>query len=257
MTGPAAGRPVAVVAGVGPGLGSAVAEALAVAGHDLVLSARSAASHEDLAARLRATGARVVLHAADFTCASDRAALASCVREAFGRLDVLVHNAYVIGPHVDFEHADLRAWREVMEVNLWSPLELLRELLPLLRAAERASVVLVGAMTSRMVSSRGRGGYALSKAALNQAVRTLAFELGADGIRVNAVLPGWMDNASLQEWRSDPDRAPFVEAARRAIPLGEIPTTAEVAGSVAFLASSAAGAVTGHLLDANGGQFMA
>lgn len=251
------GRPVALVAGIGPGLGVAVAEALAAAGHDLVLAARSALTYEDLAGRLRAAGARVVLAPADFTRAPDRAELAACVRDEFGRLDALVHNAYVIGPHGDFDQADLQAWRAVMEVNLWSPLELLRELLPLLRAADRGSVVLVGAMTSRMVSARGRGGYALSKAALNQAVRTLAFELGPEKIRVNAVLPGWMDNASLAEWRSDPERAPLVEKARAAIPLGEIPTTAEVAGSVVFLASPAAGAVTGHLLDANGGHYMA
>lgn len=250
-------RPVALVAGIGPGLGVAVAEALAASGHDLVLASRSAASYADLAGQLRATGAQVLLHAADFTLAADRAALAGQVGDTFGRLDVLVHNAYTLGPHGDFETADLAAWREVMEVNLWSPLELLRELLPLLQAAERASVVLIGAMTSRMISSRGRGGYALSKAAINQAVQTLAFELGRDKIRVNGVLPGWMDNAALQEWRTDPERAPLVAKAEAMIPSGEIPTTADVAGSVAFLASPAAAAVTGHLLDANGGQYMA
>jgi NAD(P)-dependent dehydrogenase (short-subunit alcohol dehydrogenase family) len=249
------------VAGVGPGLGRDIARGLAAAGCDLVLAARTTALAEEVAAELRPAGVRVVVQAADLDREGDRTALAARVDTEYGRLDAYVHNAYTLGPHQDLADADLDAWRAVMETNLWSPLAVTRALLPLLRAGAGAgagagNVVLISAMTTRMVSARGRGAYAISKAALNQATRTMAYEFGPDGIRVNAVLPGWMDNAVIDEWRADPEKAAVVARAEAAIPLGAIPTCAEVASAVVFLARHP-GAVTGQLLDANGGQCMA
>jgi NAD(P)-dependent dehydrogenase (short-subunit alcohol dehydrogenase family) len=247
---------VALVAGVGPGLGTATALALGRAGAQVVVAARNPESTGPAAAALEAENLSVAAVTADLRVLQARAGLLSDVGRRFGRLDVLVCNASASGGSAAFADADLSEWRETMEVNLWSGLSLAQESLGLLRAGGRARIVFVSAMTTRLVSAAGRGGYAISKAALNQAVKTLAYELGPEGMRVNAVVPGWMETPIVAQWRADPALSRHVEHAETQIPLGRIPATAEVAGSVVFLASDLSGAVTGELIDANGGQFM-
>jgi NAD(P)-dependent dehydrogenase (short-subunit alcohol dehydrogenase family) len=246
----------ALVAGVGPGLGAATALELARAGAHIVVAARRSESMDPVVSMLDAEGLPVTAIAADLASDEDRVALVEGIRDQFGRLDVLIYNASTTGVNVEAARADLGQWREMMEVNLWGGLALVQLTLPLMRAADRARVVFISAMTTRLVSSPGRGGYAISKAALNQAVKTLAYELGPEGIRVNAVVPGWMETDTVRTWRDDPALSHHVATAMAQIPLGRIPLPSEVAGSVVFLASHLSGAVTGELIDSNGGQFM-
>jgi NAD(P)-dependent dehydrogenase (short-subunit alcohol dehydrogenase family) len=247
---------VVLVAGAGPGLGTATALALGRAGARVVVAARHPESTGPAVASLEAENLEVAAVAADLRVPQARAALLADAARRFGRLDVLVCNASASGDNAVFADASLGEWRETMEVNLWSGLALAQESLALLRVGGRARIVFVSAMTTRLVSVAGRGGYAISKAALNQAVKTMAYELGPEGIRVNAVVPGWMETPAVARWRADPALSRHVEHAEAQIPLGRIPSTAEVAGSVVFLASDLSGAVTGELIDANGGQFM-
>ena len=247
---------VTLVAGVGPGLGAATAGAFAGAGAEVVISARRAESMDPVVTALRGSGLGCTALAGDMTSAASRSEVIAEIGRRFGRLDVLVYNASSTGTNAEVADADLDDWRRLMEVNLWSALALTQQAVPLLRQAGGARIVMVSAMTTRMVSARGRGGYAISKAALNQAVRTLAYELAGDGIRVNAVVPGWMETPTVASWRADPALSRHVERARELIPLGEIPTPAAVAGTIVFLASRLSEAVTGELIDANGGQYM-
>jgi NAD(P)-dependent dehydrogenase (short-subunit alcohol dehydrogenase family) len=247
---------VAVVAGVGPGLGAATAQMLARADAEVVLVARRPEILEQFSSAFAAEGLQTHTVAADLTSTEDRQRVVASVAERRGRIDVLVYNASSAGVNVAVADADLDDWRSLMDINLWSGIALTQLALPLLRAAERARVVFVSAMTTRMVSATGRGGYAMSKAALNQAVRTMAYELGSEHIRVNAVLPGWMETAAVTQWREDPAMRKYVHQAIGQIPLGHIPSPDEVAGSVLFLASRLSESVTGLLLDSNGGQYM-
>ncbi|MFD9665081.1 SDR family NAD(P)-dependent oxidoreductase [Rhodococcus sp. NPDC059968] len=246
---------VALVAGVGPGLGTSTATALARAGASLVVAARSQASVDSAVDAVSRVGASATGVIADLTRPEERESLLHVLEER-GGLDVLVYNASSTGQNVDIADVELDDWRHLAEVNLWSPIALAQSALPLLRKSDRASVVMVSAMTTRMVSARGRGGYAITKAALNQAVKTMAFEFGADDIRVNGVVPGWMETPTIREWRDDPDKRPHLERAASQIPLGGIPHPNDVAGTVVFLASRLSAAVTGELVDSNGGQYM-
>lgn len=246
----------AVVVGIGPGLGGAIAAALAAAGASVLLVSRTASTLDEMEASIAAAGGTAHSLVADLDSPDDRARLAGAIAEQHGWLDILVHNAARHGRQAAFPEANLIDWRATMDTNLFAPLALTQALLPLLRKSEAPGIVFVSAMASRMVSSAGRAGYAISKAAINQAVRSLAFELGGEGIRVNAVVPGWMDGAIVESWLADPQKAPMVERARQAIPLGRIPTPEEVAGSVLYLASDLSRAVTGACIDANGGHYM-
>ncbi len=250
---------VACVSGVGPGLGREIALHLAREGADLVLSARRPELLASTAREVEALGRRALVVPADVSQAGDRHQLVSRTRETFGRLHVLVNNAYNPGSYVPFEKDDLEHWRAPFEVNVLGTLGLTQDLLPLLRAAGGASVVMVNSMIVRRPLPT-MGGYAASKAALLTASKTLARELGPSGIRVNSVLPGYIWGPALEGWFEQQARARGVgsrtvyEEVAREIALGRIPTSEEVARAVVFFASDLSAAVTGASLDVNGGH---
>ena len=246
----------ALIVGAGPGLGAAIALQLGAEGAALILVARTEAALQDISATLRAAKIEVKTLAADLDNPEDHQRIHDAIATAHGKLDILVFNAARHGEQKPFAESNLADWQQTMNTNLFAALGLTQALLPLLRKGAKPSIVFIGAMAMRMVSSIGRAGYAISKAAIGQAVRSLAYELGGEGIRVNAVVPGWMDSAHVQSWRDDPKLSHHVERALASIPLGHIPLPDEVAGSVVYLASDLSAAVTGTQIDANGGHYM-
>src|SRR4051794_4443362 len=151
---------VAVVAGVGPGLGRATAEVFARNGADVVLSARTTETAEKVAADVRALGRRPPFLPCDVTDPSACDALAAATAEEFGRLDVLVFNAFREGPHRTVEAADLDDWRATMEVNFFGSLHLVRAAIPHLRQADAGRIVLVNTMSVQQAQDRFGGGRA-------------------------------------------------------------------------------------------------
>ena len=131
-----------LVAGIGPGLGRSIAMAATAAGADVALVARRQGPLDELAADLAPTGRQVVTVAADVTVPADCARVAQSVIDAFGGLDALVYNAYAPSLGTTLVDADLDEWRQVMEVNAFGALELLRPLLDTL-AERQGSVVLI------------------------------------------------------------------------------------------------------------------
>jgi NAD(P)-dependent dehydrogenase (short-subunit alcohol dehydrogenase family) len=254
---------VAVVAGVGPGLGRDIALRLADHGADIAVGARNPQGLKALAAEVEARGRRAVWRATDVTSGGDCRALTTLAGKRLGRVDVVVFNAFR-GSEVwtDIADADVDDWHRSMEVNFWGGLRMIQAALPALRSAGGGSIVVIGSMSQRVVSSRGRGIYAASKAALVQLARNLAYEVSGDGVRVNAVLPGWMAgptvNAALARRAAEtgvPVATQLADIVDQ-IPLGRMPSSAEVAGTVVFLASDLSACVTGQCLDANGGQYL-
>jgi len=252
---------VACVSGVGPGLGREIALHLAREGADLVLTARRPDCLASTAREVESLGRRALALPGDVTRAVDRHALVLKTREAFGRLDVLVNNAYHPGTYLPFEQDDLEHWRAPFEVNVLGSLGLTQDLLPLLRAAGAASVVMVGSMIVRRPLPT-MGGYAASKAALLAASQTLARELGPAGIRVNSVLPGYIWGPALEGYFAQQAQARGVapqvvyDEVAREIALGRIPTSEEVARAVLFFASDLSAAASGASLDVNGGHVL-
>jgi NAD(P)-dependent dehydrogenase (short-subunit alcohol dehydrogenase family) len=255
-----AGR-VAVVSGVGPGLGRDVALQLAAHGADVVLGARGEAHIAAVAAEVEAMGRRAVPVQVDVTDPDAcHAAVAACL-DTFGRVDVLVNNAFHDGDFARFEDADLDSWRRTMEVNLWGTLHMSRAVVPAMREQGDGRIVMINSMSVRRIRPRF-GAYAASKAALESATKTLAAELGPYGIRVNGIHPGYIWGPSVQAYFAH-------QAARRGVDpedvyrevagetcLGYLPTPAEIAGSVVFFASDLSKPVTGQSLGVNAGHWL-
>jgi NAD(P)-dependent dehydrogenase (short-subunit alcohol dehydrogenase family) len=251
---------VVLVSGIGPGLGAEIALGCAREGGDVVLAARSAAMLEETAAAVRQRGRRALAVPTDVTKPDDCQRLVDAARTEFGRVDVLVHNAFLSNPVGLVEQADLDDWRRIFEVNLFGALRLTQLVVPLMKAQGRGSIVFVNSMSIRVIEPM-MGGYAASKGALLTTARTLATELGPDGIRVNSVVPGyiWSDKMEAYFRRLAADRGVSYETVHDDIAgrtaLRHIPDSAEVAEAVVFFASDLARAITGQSLDVNGGHF--
>lgn len=184
---------VVLVTGAGAGIGRAAALAYARHGANVVLLGRTRSKLEAVFDVIAAeTATKPVIVPADLATLDEAAAdnLAEAIRDDYGRLDGILHNASVLGPRVPVAHYPADAWAEVMQVNAMAPVLLTRALLPLLEAAPDASIV----FTSSGVGRVGRaywGAYAVSKFATEGLSQTLADELESTGpVRVNALNPG-------------------------------------------------------------------
>jgi NAD(P)-dependent dehydrogenase (short-subunit alcohol dehydrogenase family) len=260
-TGLLAGK-VCVVSGVGPGLGRQAARALAAHGADVVLAARREANLEEVLAEVTALGARGLAVPTNIVDPDACAALMGAASDEFGGIDVVVNNAFRSDVFQSFEDVDLAIWRKIMEVNLFGSLQMTRAALPYLRERGGGSVVNVASMVTRQPQPT-QGGYAISKGALLTATRVLAYELGPSHIRVNAVVPGWMAGPSVDmyiEMTSSGRGVPaqqVIDELNARVPLGRIPSDADVAGAIVYLASDLSAAMTGQALDTNGGEIFA
>lgn len=253
-------RPVAVVTGGGRGIGRSIARALAVAGYDLVLAARSHDELEAVAAECRAMGAEVLTAPTDLRLREHIERLASSAR-AFGPIEALINNGGIAGPSGYLWELDPDEWDETIAVNLTSVFLCCRAILPAMMDRRRGSIINIGSITGKR-PLLGRTPYAASKLALVGLTRTLALEVGPYGIRVNGISPGFVDGPRI-EWVIDrlaEARGSSARAVREEFtgqsPLGRLTSPEEVAAAVVFLASEAASGITGADINVNAGVVM-
>jgi NAD(P)-dependent dehydrogenase (short-subunit alcohol dehydrogenase family) len=237
-----------------------VALALAREGADVVLAARTAAALEAVAAEVRALGRRALPMPTDIAEPADCQRLVDATVAEFGRVDVLVNNAFLTHPWGPIESADFAAWQRILDVNLFGSLRLAQRVIPHMRRQGGGSIIMVNTMSTRIIEPNV-GGYASSKGALMIATQTLAKEVGKDKIRVNSVVPGyiWSDkmDAYFHHLATEQGRTyeqVFADVAQRTA-LHHIPDSAEIADAVLFFASDLARAITGQALDVNGGHY--
>ena len=251
---------VVVVSGIGPGLGLDTARAVAREGARLVLGARTRSKLGELAVELEATGTKVAVAATDITDDDSCAALAAEAERAFGRVDVLVNNAYHAGTYENVEDTDLDTWRAPFEVNVLGSLRLSKAVIPMMKQQGGGSIVMICSMSMRRIMP-AFGGYSASKAALANATQTLAVELGPHKIRVNSVVPGYIWGPALEGYFEQQAGAAGTTAQQvydgvaSETALGHIPTGAEIAETVVFFASDMSKVITGQSLDVNAGHF--
>jgi NAD(P)-dependent dehydrogenase (short-subunit alcohol dehydrogenase family) len=250
---------VVVVAGIGPGLGRSIALASAREGADVVLAARTAARHDEVAKEVGALGRRGLAVPTDLADAAAAEHLAEAALGAFGRVDALVYNALAMPPIKELREVGLAAISASFDANVVAALRLTRLLVPAL-AESKGSVVMINSMVVRF-SQRTMGPYKLTKAALLAMAQSLATELGPQGIRVNSVAPGhiWGDSLKwyfgyLAKKRGVTAEQVYEETAAP-LDLGRLPEPDEIADAVVFLASEMARAVTGQCLDVNCGEY--
>lgn len=253
---------VAIVSGVGPGMGRDIALRLAEQGADLLLGARTVAACDAVADEVRALGRRAEAVRLDITDAGSCQAAVDHAVAALGGVDVLVNNAFTDGNHKSFERSTLDEWRATMEVNLWGTLQMTEAAVPAMKARGGGRIVMINSMSAHRIQPR-YGAYATSKGALETATKALAIELGQHGIRVNGVFPGyiWGDKvaAYFEHLAGQAGITPEEQYRKVAdeTALRYLPHSSEIAGSVVFFASELSNPVTGQSLDVNCGHWIA
>ena len=243
---------VAIVTGAGRGIGAATAVALAEAGADVVISARTEAQLDDVAKRIAAAGRRAVVVPADLSDLDTAATLVDAARAEFGRLDVVVNNVGGSMPR-PFTATAPRHLEQAFHFNVSTAHALTAAAVPLLlegRAADgpTAAVVNISSVVGR-VSGRGYLAYGTAKAALSHLTRLAARDL-APRIRVNAISVGSVATSALDVVLTDDDLRTTME---QATPLRRIGDPDDIAATVLFLASDAGAYVTGQVVGADGG----
>ena len=252
---------VAAVTGAGTGIGREIALRLAAEGADVVLTGRSTDAMAEVAEQIRGSGRRALPVAMDLRDPASIEAAARAAEEEFGRVDVLVNNSGVGGPSKPLWEIEAEEWEDTFRVNVTGTFLACKAFLPGMVARRTGSVVVVGSVTGKRPLVN-RTPYAASKTALIGMVRTLAWEVGPHGIRVNLVSPGGVEGARIN-WVLEQQAAArgiTVEQARAEFaegsPLRKLVSPEDVAGAVAFLASPAAASITGEDMNVSAGLAM-
>jgi 2-deoxy-D-gluconate 3-dehydrogenase len=240
---------IALVTGASRGIGRAIAETYARAGADLALLARDAATLGEVAAVVEAAGRRALVLPCDVTDVEAVGAAVARTVEELGRVDVLVNNAG--GNSFSMPLAGMRfsGWEKTMRLNLDSVVHVTQAVLP--GMVERRSGVVVN--VSSVAGLQGAplmSHYGAAKAALISLTQSLALETAWAGLRVNALVPGWIETDLTGFLRASDD----AEAAALArVPMARWGTVAEIAEPALFLASDASSFMTGQVLVVDGG----
>jgi NAD(P)-dependent dehydrogenase (short-subunit alcohol dehydrogenase family) len=247
---------VVVIAGLGPGLGAALARGAAAEGAKLVLAART---EDKLTAAAEELGGDVLTVATDVNSEEAVRRLRDQTLEHFGRVDSVIVNAFQMPPMDPLTQVSHDKVKAAMQTNVFAPLTLASVFADAL-AESKGNLVMVTSMVIRH-SEPEYAAYKLTKGALHAAAGSLATELGPRGIRVNSVAPGWIwedVNKMYFEWmakeRGITAQDVYDEVAGRS-DLKRIAEPDEVAAATLFLASDLASAVTGVCLDVNCGEF--
>jgi meso-butanediol dehydrogenase/(S,S)-butanediol dehydrogenase/diacetyl reductase len=234
--------PVAIVTGAGSGIGRATALRLASDGYRVTLAGRRDGALRETANLM---GESCVVAVCDVTDAEAVTAMVSTTVQTFGRIDVVVNNAG-ISRSGDFAEVTVDEWREVMTTDVESVLLVTQAALPFL-LEHQGSVVNVASVAG-LGGDPGMAIYNAAKGAVVNLTRSLAVELAAQGVRVNAVAP----SLTATDATADISEHDVVEFLHR-IPMGRAADPAEVADVIAFLASHDARFVTGVILPVDGG----
>lgn len=247
---------VALVGGASKGIGNAIATVLAQEGADIAMVARHADELAQAAAKIRSeSGCRVLEIPADIRKAADCARILAAVEAEYGRLDVVVNNdgAPPLGLMQDF---DDEAWHKAVEQNLMSVVRLSRGALPLMRRNGYGRIVNITSLS--VLQPQPQLGLSVATwAAVHAFAKTLSLEVAAEGITVNLVCPGRFQTERLEKVFGSAQgktREQYIADLSRDVPMGRIGDTKEIAGLVAFLASSWSSYITGATMHVDGGR---
>lgn len=252
---------VVVISGVGPALGTTLARRCAEEGADLVLAARTAERLEEVARQTTALGRRAVAVTTDITDDGQVGDLVEQSLEAYGRVDVLINNAFRVPSMKPLADTTFQHIRDAIELTVLGALRMIQGFTPALAEAG-GSVVNVNSMVIRH-SQPKYGAYKMAKSALMAMSQSLATELGDKGIRVNSVAPGYIWGDTLKSYfnhqagKYGTTVEQIYAATAAQSDLKRLPTEDEVASAILFMASDLSSGITGATLDVNCGEYKA
>ncbi len=241
---------VALVTGASQGIGWDIAQALVVAGAKVAVAARTEEKLALLVGEIEAAGGEALAVKMDVADAEQVKAGFKQVLEKFGRLDILVNNAAITrdGLAVRMKPDD---WDTVIRTNLTGAHLCIQQALGTMMRARAGRIINVSSVVAQM-GNAGQANYVAAKAGLIGLTKAIAMEIASRNITVNAVAPGFIETP-MTDVLSDQVK----EELKARIPLGRLGVPRDVAASIVFLASEEAAYITGHVLDVNGGMYLA
>jgi len=241
---------VAMITGASSGIGYASALLFAAAGAKLVLAARRAHELQQLVQRITAQGGQAIALAGDVADETYACALTELACGKFGKLDIAFNNAGTLGTLAPLPQLTLSDWQHCLHSNLTSAFLLAKYQLPAMQANGGGSLIFTSSFVGYTAGMAGMAAYAASKAGLIGLTQALAAEVAAQGIRVNALLPGGTDTPMGQSVTQDPASLALVQQMHA---LKRLAQPEEIARSALYLASDASSFTTGSALLADGG----
>ncbi|HEY5069302.1 MAG TPA: 3-oxoacyl-[acyl-carrier-protein] reductase [Candidatus Acidoferrum sp.] len=241
---------VALVTGASQGIGWDIAQALVVAGAKVAAAARTEEKLALLVSEIEAAGGEAIAVKMDVADAEQVKTGFKQVLEKFGRLDILVNNAAITrdGLAVRMKPDD---WDAVIRTNLTGAHLCIQQALGTMMRARAGRIINVSSVVAQM-GNAGQANYVAAKAGLIGLTKAIAMEIASRNITVNAVAPGFIDTPMTNVLSHK-----VKEELKARIPLGRLGVPRDVAASIVFLASDEAAYITGHVLDVNGGMYLA
>jgi NAD(P)-dependent dehydrogenase (short-subunit alcohol dehydrogenase family) len=250
---------VVVISGVGPGLGTTLANRCAGNGAGLVLAARTVERLDEVAKQISDAGHKAIAVRTDITDDEEVAYLVESTMAAYGKVDVLINNAFRVPSMKPLAGTSFQHIRDAIELSALGALRLIQAFTPALEVAG-GSIVNVNSMVLRHSQAK-YGAYKMAKSALLSMSQSLATELGEKGIRVNSVAPGYIWGETLkgyfehQAGKYGTTADQIYEATAANSDLKRLPTEDEVASAILFMASDLSNGITGQTLDVNCGEY--
>jgi 3-oxoacyl-[acyl-carrier protein] reductase len=241
---------VALVTGASQGIGRDTALALAEAGAKVAVAARNEEKLAALVQEISAKGGEALAVKMDVAEADQIKAGFKTILEKFGKLDILVNNAAITrdGLVMRMKQDD---WEAVIRTNLTGAhLCIQQAILPMIRA-KSGRIINISSVVAQM-GNAGQANYVAAKAGLIGLTKAISMEIASRNITVNAIAPGFIETPMTDVL---PEKTK--EELKTRIPLGRMGTGRDVAAAIVFLASDEAGYITGHVLDVNGGMYLA
>jgi 3-oxoacyl-[acyl-carrier protein] reductase len=241
---------VALVTGASQGIGRETALTLAEAGAKIAVAARNEEKLAALVSEIAAAGGDAFAVKMDVAEAEQVKAGFKQILEKFGRLDILVNNAAITrdGLAMRMKQDD---WEAVIRTNLTGAHLCIQQALPTMMKARAGRIINIASVVAQM-GNAGQANYVAAKAGLIGLTKAIAIEISSRNITVNAVAPGFIETP-MTDVLGDKVK----EELKARIPLGRMGSACDVASAIVFLASDEAGYITGHVLDVNGGMYLA
>jgi len=240
----------AIVTGAAKGIGKAVALKLASLGANIVLNYRSSEDKAiELETELKELGVEVLRVKGDISKLADVENLVNQAKEKFGHIDIMVNNAGITKDTLLLRMKE-EDFDSVIDVNLKGVFNCLKTITPIMVKQKSGKIVNLSSVVG-IIGNAGQVNYAASKAGVIGMTKSLAKEIGARGITVNAVAPGFIET-DMTDGLGDK----LKEEAKKGIPLRRLGTAADVAEVVAFLSSESSNYITGQVINVDGGMVM-